>query len=103
LFHGVYFRPRHPARSGLPALRFMPIYEYELVEGDCKVCGGRFELRRPADRAPLTACPLCRKPVRKIVSQINTPKLTKPLSVSDAKKAGFTVLHRMDEGVYEKQ
>jgi len=25
----------------------MPLYEYELCEGDCKVCGGKFTLRRP--------------------------------------------------------
>ena len=27
----------------------MPLYEYELCEGDCKVCGGRFTLQRPLD------------------------------------------------------
>jgi hypothetical protein len=40
--------------------------------------------------------------VRKVISRINTPAITKPLSVSDAKKAGFTVLERRDQGVYEK-
>jgi putative FmdB family regulatory protein len=80
----------------------MPIYEYEPVEGGCTICGGHFELRRPADREPLTHCPLCRKPVRKIISSVNTPKLTKPTSISDAKKAGFTVLKRRDKGTYEK-
>jgi putative FmdB family regulatory protein len=80
----------------------MPIYEYELVDGDCRACGGRFELRRPINRPPLTHCPLCRKAVRKVVSGVNTPKITKPLSVSDAKKAGFTVLERREKGVYEK-
>lgn len=80
----------------------MPIYEYELCEGDCKTCGGRFELRRPADRDPLTKCPLCKRPVRKVISQVNTPKQTKPLSVSDAKKAGFTVLERRDSDTFEK-
>jgi hypothetical protein len=53
-------------------------------------------------RPPLTHCPLCRKAVRKLISSINTPKITKPLSVSDAKKAGFTILERKDQGVYEK-
>ena len=81
----------------------MPIYEYEPQDGDCKICGGRFELRRPASREPLQACPLCKKPVRKVVSSVNTPRLTKPLSVSDAKQAGFQVLKRRDEGVYEKE
>ena len=52
----------------------MPIYEYEVEGGDCDLCGGRFELRRPVDREPLTDCPVCRKPVRKVISQVNTPK-----------------------------
>ncbi len=81
----------------------MPIYEYELADGgSCKICKGKFELRRPVDRPALTHCPLCRKPVRKVVSQVNTPKVTKPLSVSDAKKAGFTIFEKRDVGVYEK-
>ncbi len=80
----------------------MPIYEYEPENGDCKTCGGRFELRRPVDRAPLTACPLCRKPVSKVVSLTHSPKIARPLSVSQAKNAGFSVLQRRDHGVYEK-
>ena len=80
----------------------MPTYEYELIEGDCKACGGRFELRRPANRAPLTACPLCRRAVQKVVSAPHVPRINKPLSVSNAKSAGFTILERRDEGVYEK-
>lgn len=85
----------------------MPLYEYiseqpEDPSRSCRVCAKGFELRRPVDRAPLTHCPLCRKPVKKVISRVNTPKITKPLSVSDAKKAGFTVLERRDQGVYEK-
>lgn len=81
----------------------MPIYEYELCEGDCKVCGGKFALRRPASRPPLEKCPLCRKPVRKVISLVNSPIKLKPLSVSDAKNAGFTVLKRVGKGEYERQ
>jgi putative FmdB family regulatory protein len=81
----------------------MPIYEYELCDGDCKVCGGKFSLRRPASRPPLMKCPLCRKPVRKIISQVNSPTKLKPLSISDAKKAGFTVLKRVGKGEFERQ
>jgi putative FmdB family regulatory protein len=80
----------------------MPIYEYEPEDGDCKRCGGRFELRRPVDREPLKACPLCKKPVRKVVSLVNSPRVAKPLSVSDANSAGFQVLKRRDKGTYEK-
>jgi putative FmdB family regulatory protein len=81
----------------------MPIYEYELCEGDCKICGGRFQLNRPVSRPALENCPLCRKPVRKVISKFNTPKVAKPLSVSDAKKAGFTILRKVGKGEYEKQ
>jgi putative FmdB family regulatory protein len=81
----------------------MPLYEYELCEGDCVVCGGRFTLRRPLSAAPLTHCPACKKPVRKLISNFNSPIKLKPVSVSDAKKAGFTVLKRVSKGEYERQ
>lgn len=81
----------------------MPFYEYELCEGDCKVCGGKFTLRRPASAPELTKCPACKKPVRKILSNFNSPVKLKPLSISDAKKSGFTVLKRVNKGEYEKQ
>lgn len=81
----------------------MPLYEYELCEGGCVVCGGRFTLRRPLSAKELTHCPACKKPVRKLITGFNTPKLTKPLSISDAKKAGFTVLKKTSKGEYERQ
>jgi putative FmdB family regulatory protein len=81
----------------------MPIYEYELCEGNCVVCGGKFTLNRPLSAAPLTQCPACKKPVRKLFSGFNTPSITKPVSISDAKKAGFTVLKRLGKGEYERQ
>jgi hypothetical protein len=45
---------------------------------------------------------MCKKPVRKLISRVNSPRITKPLSISDAKAAGFTILEKRDEGVYEK-
>lgn len=85
----------------------MPIYEYlsenpEDPERSCRVCRQGFELRRPVDREPLEKCPLCRQPVRKVISRVNTPRIAKPLSISDAKAAGFTILEKRDQGVYEK-
>jgi hypothetical protein len=85
----------------------MPIYEYvsespEDPEHSCRICARGFELRRPVERPPLRACPLCKNPVKKIISRVNTPTITKPLSVSAAKQAGFTVLQKRDQGVYEK-
>ncbi len=86
----------------------MPLYEYisehaDDPESSCRVCAKGFELRRPVDREPLKVCPLCRHAVKKVISRVNTPKIAKPLSISDAKKAGFTVLEKRDEGVYERQ
>lgn len=81
----------------------MPLYEYEICEGDCRACGGKFTLRRPVTAPALTQCPACKKPVRKLISAFNTPTFLKPLSVSDAKKAGFTVLKKTSKGEYEKQ
>jgi putative FmdB family regulatory protein len=81
----------------LPAV---PLYEYELCDGECKVCGGRFTLRRPLSAPHLTNCPACKKPVRRVWSTFNSPK---SVSISDARKAGFTVLKRLGKGEYEKQ
>ncbi len=81
----------------------MPFYEYELCEGSCVVCKGKFTLRRPASAPELTKCPACKKPVRKVLSLFSSPIKLKPLSVSDAKKAGFTVLKRVNKGEYERQ
>jgi hypothetical protein len=82
----------------------MPIYHYiaENSEEGCPRCRRGFDLRRPIERPPLTECPLCRKPVRKELAAFNTPKVTKPLSVSDAKSAGFTILEKRVDGSYEK-
>jgi putative FmdB family regulatory protein len=82
----------------------MPTYSYtaEDPEKGCASCRRGFDLRRPMDRAPLTHCPRCKHPVTKLVTGFNTPKLTKPLSVSDAKAAGFTILEKRSDGNYER-
>lgn len=85
----------------------MPIYEYvseapDDPERSCRVCRKGFELRRPIAREALVKCLICKHPVRKVLSLVSSPRVTKPLSVSDAKKAGFTILEKRDQGVYEK-
>jgi len=67
------------------------------------VCGGRFTLMRPLSAKPLTHCPACKKPVRKVISTFNSPIKLKPTSISDAKKAGFTVFKKVSKGEYERQ
>jgi putative FmdB family regulatory protein len=82
----------------------MPVYRYEPCEkGGCVACRDGFELRRPLNAPPLTRCPLCKTPVRKVISLVHSPKKLKPVSISDAKKAGFTVLKRVSRGEYERQ
>jgi len=81
----------------------MPLYEYELCEGNCVICGGKFTLNRPLSAKPLTHCPTCKKPVRKVISTFSTPTRLKPLSTTDAKKAGFQVYTRLGKGEYERQ
>jgi putative FmdB family regulatory protein len=81
----------------------MPLYEYELRTGSCAACGGRFTLRRPLTAVELAACPACKRPVRKLISLPNVPRITQPVSCVDAKKAGFTVLKRIGPGEYERQ
>jgi hypothetical protein len=83
----------------------MPTYHYiaEKPEEGCPRCRKGFDLRRPLDRPPLTHCPLCKKPVVKVMQPFNTPKIAKPLSISDAKSAGFTVLEKRCDGSYEKR
>lgn len=78
----------------------MPLYEYELCDGKCVVCGGKFTLRRPLDAKELTQCPACKKPVRKVFSTFNSPK---KLSLSHAKNAGFKVYKKISKGEYERQ
>jgi len=58
----------------------------------------QIHLRRPLSARPLTHCPACKKPVRKVISAFNSPTKLKPLSITDAKKAGFTVLKRVNKG-----
>ena len=83
----------------------MPLYEYISSDPDqgCRICNKGFEIRRPVTRPPMETCPLCKSPVKKLISKgISTPKVSAPMSVSKAKSAGFTVLEKRDEGVYEK-
>ena len=91
------------ANCAISSLSTMPLYEYELCEGDCAACGGSFTLRRPVTAAELTKCPACKKPVRKVISLFSTPTKLKPVSIVDAKKAGFTVLKKIGKGEYERQ
>ena len=81
----------------------MPIYVYELCEGECHVCGGSFEINRPISREALTNCPLCKKAVRKVITNVNTPKISRPIGPAEARNAGFSVFKKVGSGEYERQ
>ena len=75
----------------------MAIYEYEHLGKAC-ARGAVFEVVQSMRENPLTRCPDCGEPVRKIMSRtnINTPKTN-----SELKDLGFTKLVKRDDGVYE--
>jgi putative FmdB family regulatory protein len=81
----------------------MPLYEYESCGKGCVACREGFTLQRPLSAPELTRCPLCKGPVRKVFSSFSTPHKLKPVSFSDAKKAGFTVFKKLGRGEYERQ
>ena len=75
----------------------MPIYEYQHLTKGCQR-GKTFEVSQSIYDSPLTACPDCGEPVRKIISRIN---INTPRTNSELKDMGFTKLVRRDDGVYE--
>ena len=81
----------------------MPTYEYEAANPDqaCNTCRNSFELVRTLHAPPVTECPSCHAPVRKIIS---APAIGRSVSSLDdrAKKAGFSKLKRLGKGEYEK-
>jgi putative FmdB family regulatory protein len=80
----------------------MPTYEYEAKEPEksCERCRQPFEVIQRISEPPLTACPACGQPVRKIIS---LPSIGPSASGFDdhAKNKGFHKLKRVSKGEYE--
>jgi putative FmdB family regulatory protein len=76
----------------------MPVYEYEHCDDSACAMGVIFEIRQSLDAAPLTRCPDCQAPVRKLISR---PNISTPRGNAQLKDMGFTKLVRRDDGVYE--
>lgn len=75
----------------------MPTYEYQAVnpKGKCATCSERFEVQQAMRDEPLSACPACGKPIRRLVSTfgVSTAVSSKTmLSDSNLKSKGFTKL-----------
>jgi putative FmdB family regulatory protein len=47
----------------------MPIYEYRATGKGCGYCRDGFEIKQSIDAQPLSKCPKCRAPVRRLVSR----------------------------------
>ena len=76
----------------------MPVYEYEHLEQPCER-GLLFEESQYMNDLPLTVCPDCGGPVRKV---FGAPRYLKgQKSNSELRDLGFTKLVRRDDGIYE--
>jgi putative FmdB family regulatory protein len=75
----------------------MPIYEYEHLKRPCKI-GKVFDFKQSLSDDPIKACPHCKGPVQKIISQIN---ISCPRTNGELRDLGFTKLVKRDDGVYE--
>lgn len=76
----------------------MPRYDYELCEGSCAYCGGRFEVSQPMAEAPLTECPMCDRAVRRCFS---VPFVKAVRSNAELRDLGLTKLEKRSDGTYE--
>lgn len=79
----------------------MPIYTYTHDGKTPKKCGEEFEYTQSIKDDPLTKCPHCGKPVRRLIS-LTAPYRKNILANSNLKDKGFVRLERRDHGVYEK-
>ena len=76
----------------------MPRYDYELIEGGCDYCGGRFEVAQSMREDPLTECPMCDRPVRRCFS---APGVKVERSNAELRDLGFMKLEKRSDGSYE--
>lgn len=82
----------------------MPIYEYEPLVGDCALCGGRFEELQFINDAPLTNCPTCDAPCKKVISRLSH-KSSLPaadLSTSNLESKGFLQYKKSGKDTWER-
>jgi putative FmdB family regulatory protein len=82
---------------------FMPIYEYQAADTEqaCDYCRDGFECLRQLSDPPLSCCPECGTPIKKLIS---APAVGGSQSGFDdrAKASGFHKLKKLGTGEYEK-
>ncbi|MCA8915864.1 MAG: zinc ribbon domain-containing protein [Planctomycetes bacterium] len=79
----------------------MPIYEYRHTAKPGETCEESFEIFQKMSDDALVKCPVCGKPVEKILSRFSGG--VDKMAPSRLKELGFTKLVRRDKGVYEKE
>ena len=77
----------------------MPIYEYEHIESESFCSEGKiFDIVQSINDDQLRLCPICNKPVRKLISRSS---ISFPKTNTELRDLGFTKLVKRDDGVYE--
>ena len=80
----------------------MPIYQYAPNSGNCRQCGGRFEVYQKIADDKLAKCPDCGKRCERIIS---APAVSSgKYSTSDARvrDLGMTKYKKAGDGYYER-
>lgn len=85
----------------------MPTYEYQAQDpaNGCDDCRAPFEIQQSMKDDPLTKCPRCGQPIRRLISacSFSTAKSTKSmLSDKNLKEKGFTKLVNEGDGKFRK-
>ena len=79
----------------------MPIYVYRAKEKNgCNLCRKGFEIFQSIKDKPLSFCPKCKSPVKRIFVSFSIG-LSKTSLDRRAKEKGFHKLKRVDKGKYE--
>lgn len=78
----------------------MPIYEYRHTKAVGKTCDKVFETFQKMSDPALSKCPVCGKPVARMISRVSGT--VDKLAPSRLKELGFQKLVKRDKGVYEK-
>ena len=79
----------------------VPIYEYRHTGGRGPECEEDFEVLQSMSDERLAECPICGKPVIKLLSAFRPN--TNLLSTGNIRDKGFKKLVRRDKGVYEEE
>ena len=81
----------------------MPIYVYKPVDtSECDHCEHGFEKLQKIADDPLSNCPECLIPVKRVITAANIASTSPSLDESNISKHGFTQYRKLEKGVYEK-